>query len=252
MKSHVHVERDERVALVEFSAPERRNALSRALLRELAACLAGEAAAGSRAVVLTGAGGVFSAGADLTEITGTAADRSIDDEIAAVVDALRHLPAPVIAAVEGPCIGAAVDLMLACDLAVASDTAFFEVPSARLGLLYNPTAVARWQHALRRSALRRMLLFGERFDASAALEAGVIDQVVPAGKAIEESVALARRALPGNAVAATKHLLVSLEDGTFDQPVWEEQRERLLSSQERRRAIAVAKGQGTNGPRLKP
>jgi enoyl-CoA hydratase/carnithine racemase len=245
MTSALLVTRDEGVAVVEFSVPDRRNALCRALLEELQGCLTGGDVAGSTAVVLVGAGSVFSAGADLAELTGTAEDRTIDDLIGNVVHALRHLPVPVIAAVEGACIGAGLDLMLACDLAVASSTAFFEVPAARLGLLYNPVALARWQRVLRRSVLRRMLLLGERLDARTALEAEMVARVVPAGMAKAESITLARRALTGDAATATKLLLVSLEDGAFDARDWEAERQRLLSSPARRQAVAAAKA-GTN------
>lgn len=241
MTGQVTVTLDGAVAVVEFSAPRRANALSLALLGELRECLAGPDVAGSAAVVLTGAGGVFSAGADLNEITGTEADQAIDEHVSAVIRDLRNLPAPVIAAVEGPCVGAGVDVMLACDLAVASAAAFFEVPAMRLGLLYNPAAIRRWQQVLPRSALRRLLLLGERFDAPAALEAELVDRVVPAGTAVARSVGLAGRAVAGEAANATKRLLTSLEDGAFDPAAWEAERRRLLRSADRWQAVAAAK-----------
>lgn len=238
----------DRVALLELAAPERRNALSSGLLAELNDCLAGAVDAASKAVVLTGAGGVFSAGADLTELSGTVEDRVIDENIAAVADAIRQLPVPVIAAVEGACIGAAVDLVLACDLAVASASAFFEIPAVRLGLLYRPASIARWQRTIPRAALFRLLVLGDRIDADDALRAGLVGVVVSAGQAETKALALAGRSTAGDASAATKRLLTAVDDGEFDPVEWETTRLRLLASEQRWQALRLATRRKTAFP----
>ena len=126
-----------------FDNPGRRNALSLDLLAALAGRLAAARSEDLSGVVLRGAGDAFSGGVDLANLSGTIDDLTVDDTIEKVVAVIADLPMPVIAAVEGPCVGGALDLALACDGIVAGEDAFFEIPAARLGLLYNPTAIGR-------------------------------------------------------------------------------------------------------------
>lgn len=223
--------------------PGRKNALSYALLEGLNKSLAAAGENQARAVILTGAGDVFSAGADFADLTGTSQDLAIDAAIAQVVIGIREMPAPVFAAIEGPCMGGAVDIALACDFVVASEESFFEVPAARLSLLYNPDAVRRWHARLSGQTLRRLLLLGERFTATEAVQAGVVSHLVAKGTALDESRTLANRAIDGShdAVAATKSLLVALEDGESDLARWEKVRREILDSPQRLEAVARAK-----------
>jgi len=223
--------------------PGRKNALSYALLDDLSKELTSARDNNARAVIITGADGSFSAGADFADLTGTIDDIAIDDAIERVVVQIREMPAPVFAAVEGPCMGGAVDIALACDFLVASEESFFEVPAARLGLLYNPDAVRRWHARLSGLTLRRMLLLGERFTAAEAAQAGVVSHLVARGEALNESRELANRAIGGSrdAVAATKSLLVALEDGAADLAHWEKVRREILESKQRRESVARAK-----------
>ena len=105
--------------------PARKNALSKTLLNDLNNALKSMAAEGVRVVILTGSNKTFSAGADFEDLTGTIADKAIDKAIEEVVLQIRNLSIPVIAAVEGPCLGGAVDITLACDLNVESEQSFF-------------------------------------------------------------------------------------------------------------------------------
>jgi enoyl-CoA hydratase/carnithine racemase len=223
--------------------PGRKNALSLALLADLSEKLAMALENDARAVILSGSGDVFSAGADFADLTGTIDDLAMDDAIEKVVIQIRDMPAPVIAAIEGPCMGGAVDIALACDFLVASKEAFFEVPAARLALLYNPEAVRRWRARLSGLTLRRMLILGERFTAAEALQAGVVSHLAAAGSALEKSRELADRAAKSSrdAVAATKGLLVALEAGETDLARWEKIRRAILDSPERRKSVARAR-----------
>ena len=139
--------------------------------------------------------------------------------------------------------GGAVDIALACDFLVASEEAFFEVPTARLGLLYSPRAVVRWRQRLSGLTLRRMLLLGERFTAAEAVTAGVVSHLVAPGSAREKSAALAEQASlgTGHAITASKGLLVALESGDTDLSHWEKRRREILASPERQEAVARAK-----------
>ena len=223
--------------------PGRKNALSLALLADLSEKLAMALENDARAVILSGSGDVFSAGADFADLTGTIDDLAMDDAIEKAVIQIRDMPAPVIAAIEGPCMGGAVDIALACDFLVASKEAFFEVPAARLALLYNPEAVRRWRARLSGLTLRRMLILGERFTAAEALQAGVVSHLAIEGSALEKSRELADRAAKSSrdAVAATKGLLVALESGETDLARWQKIREQILDSPERRESVARAR-----------
>jgi enoyl-CoA hydratase/carnithine racemase len=223
--------------------PGRKNALSLDLLADLSEKLAMALENDARAVILSGSGDVFSAGADFADLTGTIDDLAMDDAIEKAVIQIRDMPAPVIAAIEGPCMGGAVDIALACDFVVASKEAFFEVPAARLGLFYNPEAVRRWRARLNGLTLRRMLILGERFTAAEAVQVGVVSHLAAEGSALEKSRELADRAAKSSrdAVAATKGLLVALESGETDLARWQKIREQILDSPERRESVARAK-----------
>lgn len=234
---------------ITLEAPARRNALSLELLERLREIIERHRDRSLYAATLTGAGGTFSSGADLADLTGTPADVRVDEAITQATRAITDAPFPVIAAVEGACIGAGVDLALACDVRVASTTAYFEVPATRLGILYNPTAIARMRRSVPRQTLTRLLVFGERLDAGVALTAGVVAVLTPVGKARAAADELARSlaATDPAAVAATKALLAALDNGEFDPEPWQQRRFALLNSRHRTKAITAAQTR-TNRP----
>ena len=243
MTEQVLVEAADGVATLTLNRPGRGNALSIALLGEFCEAIAAQIAAGVRAITVTGTGGRFSAGADLADLSGTLEDLAVDEAIAGAVTAIREAPVPVIAAVEGACVGAGLDLAFACDVRVASASAFFELPAARLGLLYNPAAVARLRAVLGRPALTRLLVIGERIGAEEALAAGLVSRLVAAGQAARAAVGLAHHAASNGAraMAASKALIAALDAGELDLAQWDEVRAATLSSPERRQAVARAR-----------
>jgi len=226
-----------------LDSPGRKNALSYALLDDLHKKIAAAREDNARAVIITGAGDAFSAGADFGDLTGTIDDLAIDDAIEQVVEQIRSFPAPVFAAVDGPCMGGAIDIALSCDLLVASEQAVFEMPAARLGLLYNPKSIKRWSVRLNPLTLRRMLLLSERFSAAEALQAGVVSHLVEDGSALEYSRELAARsaACTPEAIAGYKGVMVAIEDGETNLDVWEKVRRQTLESAERAERVASAK-----------
>lgn len=241
--SEVTTERLGSVAVVRIDRPKRRNALSLSTLRRLDAALRAASEGDTGAVVLTGTQAVFSAGADLVELGRGVEDLAVDESIAATVDTILSVPVPVAAAVEGPCLGAAFDLLMACDVRIAGEGAFFSVPATRLGILYEPAALARLFRVLGRQTIARLLLFGEQIDATGAAEIGIIARVVPTGAALSTALELAERpsAFVRPAVEATRELLVELEQNGFDLDAWQGRRRQLLSSTERMRAVARAR-----------
>jgi len=242
-QASVHCKTDGGICDLVMENPGRSNALSKQLLADLADQLENARETNARVVILSGAGRKFSAGGDFNDLKGTIDDLAIDDAIEKVVDAIRGMPAPVIAAVEGPCMGGAVDIALACDLLVAGESAFFEVPAARLGLLYNPRAVLRWRKRLSGLTLRSLLLAGERFAADAAVAAGVVSHRAPTGNATARAHDLAAGILQGtpSAVAATKGMLLAIESDEINLERWDELRREILASPERKAAVGEAK-----------
>ena len=238
---------DGSVWLAEIARPQRANALRGQTIRELEAvvdraeaqhyAVAATAEAGVSGVIVTGGPHRFSAGADLFELKGTIDDLTFDDELERLCQRLVHSPLPVVAAVEGACYGAAVDLAWACDAVVASAQARFALPATSLGILYNPVSVARLHARLGSSTLRRLMVLRQDLPPD-ALPAGAV-VVVRAGTAVEAAKHLLR-APPAQpeASAVTKALLASLDEGLGHAPdAWQERREALLASPERRSAL---------------
>lgn len=161
MTGLILAEQQEGICTLTLNNPRKKNALSLALLAELEQGLERlQSDSDLRAVILQGAEGTFSVGADLSDVTGTVADQEIDERIQRVNQLMRALPVPCLAAIEGPCVGGAVTVALACDALVASERAFFQIPATRLGLLYSPDAVAQFHARLGSRALMRLLLRG--------------------------------------------------------------------------------------------
>lgn len=241
--STVATELRDEVAVLTLSLPARRNALSRRLLDDLGDALIEAVDRGARAIVLTGAGTAFSAGADLDELTGTVADVAIDDAVAAATEALRACPAPVLAAIEGACVGAAVDLALACDVRIIGADGYFSVPAVALGILYSPAALERIASRAGQQTLARLLLFGERIGGADAVAAGLAARAVADGTAVAAAVQLARGAAANapEAAATTKAVLAALADGSgFDPVDWEVARRELLGSDARAERVRAA------------
>ncbi|MFD7133345.1 enoyl-CoA hydratase/isomerase family protein [Streptomyces sp. NPDC059894] len=181
------------VATVVLHHPAKRNAMTAAMWRALPPLLDGLAAdPGVRALVLTGAGGTFCAGADISTLQG-----SPDEAQGLAVraeEALAAFPKPTLAAVKGHCVGGGAQLAAACDLRFAEEGALFGVTPAKLGIVY-PSSATRRLVALVGPATAKYLLFsGELIDAERALRTGLVDEVLPAG-ALDERVAEFTRVL---------------------------------------------------------
>jgi len=191
----ISVEREGEAAVVTMRRPEKRNALSLAMMRELDAALAGLGADRSvRAVILAGEGPAFSAGHDLRELRGRdeAAYTEIFDRCVALMTTIATIPQPVIAEVGALATAAGCQLVAACDLAVASTQARFATPGVRIGLFCSTPMVALSRDVGRKRALQ-MLLTGEAIDASTALDWGLVNAVVPPEQLQAASRALAAK-----------------------------------------------------------
>jgi enoyl-CoA hydratase/carnithine racemase len=182
------------VVRLTLNRPQRRNALSLALLAELESALARIAAdASARVVVLTGAGPVFSSGHDLGEMVGRKEEeyRELFEMCSRVMLGLRRLPQPVIARVQGPAFAAGCQLVAACDLAVAADSATFATPGVKIGL-FCTTPMVPLVRAVPAKPAMEMLLTGEAVTAAQALAWGLINRVVPVERLDNEIAAMVR------------------------------------------------------------
>jgi enoyl-CoA hydratase len=166
----IHHEQRGAVALVTIDRPDRRNAVDRDALDGLAAAItaAQHASPHTRAFVLTGAGGHFCAGADLTGVE----DESFAVTLRAVLQGLRDAPFPTIAAVEGAALGAGTQLAIACDLRVAASDARFGIPAAKLGLMVDHWTVQRLALLAGHGPARAMLLAADVLSGDDAVRLG--------------------------------------------------------------------------------
>jgi enoyl-CoA hydratase/carnithine racemase len=188
-------------AVLTLDRPRQRNTLSEAVLavlREELAYLATDRRI--RAVVLAATGPIFCAGHDLKEITthradadgGRAFTQRLLQSCSALMLAMRQLPQPVIAAVEGVATAAGCQLVATCDLAVASTTASFCTPGVNIGLFCSTPMVALARNVARKHAME-MLLTGDTIDSDEARRLGLVNRVVAAGAARDEALRLARQ-----------------------------------------------------------
>src|SRR5919201_55219 len=183
------------IAVLTLNQPERRNALSRAMLTALGEALdeIGRDPA-VRAVVLRANGPVWSSGHDLREVVGgdEAANTALFALCTEVMEAIRKLPQPVIAEVHALATAAGCQLVASCDLVVASEQASFQTPGVKIGFFCTTPGVALSRAVGTKKAME-MLLTGTPVAAREAQAAGLVNRVVAAERLHEETLALARQ-----------------------------------------------------------
>jgi len=189
------------IAVLTLNRPEARNSLSEGLIGELHAALNEIRDDSSvRAVVIAANGAAFSAGHDMKELTARRGDpdrgrgyfAEIMNACSAMMQAIVHLPKPVVAAVQGIATAAGCQLVASCDLAVASDAAEFATPGVDIGLFCSTPMVALSRNVPRKQAME-MLLTGEPISAATARDIGLVNRVVAAGTEREAAIALAQK-----------------------------------------------------------
>jgi 2-(1,2-epoxy-1,2-dihydrophenyl)acetyl-CoA isomerase len=210
------VETSDGVAVLRMNNPDRLNALSTRLTAELVDSLAGLGHdPGIRAIVLTGEGRGFCAGADLTALQepylkGERPKLSgfLRDGYNRLIPLLTETPKPVIAAINGVAAGAGVSLALACDLRIAADTASFSMAFVRIGLIPDSGACHLLPRTVGMAKALELAMLSERIDAATALEIGLVTRVAPSASLMDEAMAMATRLarMPTAAIGLTKRI----------------------------------------------
>ena len=192
---HILVERGNApIATVTMNRPDKRNALSMPMMRELTAAF--KALGGEKdiqVIILAGNGPAFSAGHDLRELVNgdLSAYREVFDVCTELMEAIQAIPQPVIAMVRRVATAAGCQLVATCDLAVAAEEATFATPGVKIGLFCSTPMVALSRNIGRKRALQ-MLLTGQPIDARTAAEWGLVNQVVPEAELESATHALAQ------------------------------------------------------------
>ena len=189
------------ISVLTLNRPEARNSLSEGLIAELHATLREiHDDTSVRAVVIAANGPAFSSGHDMKELTSrrTDGDRGrayfaeIMNACGAMMQAIVHLPKPVVAAVQGVATAAGCQLVASCDLAIASEAATFATPGVDIGLFCSTPMVALSRNVSRKQAME-MLLTGEPISARVAQQIGLVNRVVAAGTERDAAIALAEK-----------------------------------------------------------
>ncbi|MGB0126001.1 MAG: enoyl-CoA hydratase [Rhodocyclaceae bacterium] len=228
MSATVLLDVQDGVATLTLNRPKQLNALSVEMMAALRQGV--EQAVGhpeARVIVFKGAGDHFMAGGDLNDFHArldldpaarTQAFRAmIDDYINPMLLALREAPQPVVCSVRGACAGFGLSLMLACDLALVADNAYFTTAYAWIGL--SPDGGGTWflPRIVGSRKAAELFLLAERIDAAQALQLGLVNRVVAVDQLDIETAALAKRLVkgPGRAYREVRRLLAASQDNTF-------------------------------------
>lgn len=229
MGNSLLVERDDAILTVTLNMPERRNPVSdEAVVEALVAAMRdADADIGVRVVILTGAGSAFSSGGDLKQMKAGVGLRSSQPAqtrrnyktgIQRLPMVFQALEVPVIAAINGPAIGAGLDLACMCDIRIAAGSAKFAESFVKVGLIPGDGGAWLLPRVIGFSRATELALTGETIDAAAALACGLVSQVVPDNEllATARTIAVKIAANPPHAVRMTKRLMRSAQTNTLE------------------------------------
>lgn len=238
----------DRVAVVTLNRPAARNAMTLAMWRGIAEIFTQLGSdPGVRAIILTGAGGDFSVGADVSEFakvrSNVAESKAYEIAVDASSDAIANTPKPVIAVLEGYCLGGGCHLSMACDFRYAHTGASIGIPAAKLSIVYGVRSTQRLLALVGLTNAKRILYSADRFSAGDAAEMGLVDRVSndPLADAKVFSADIAK--LAPLSVEGAKRILtgLSMGPGGLDEKAAEAFIDRVSDSedyQEGRRAFA--------------
>ena len=209
-KSTVLAEYQDNVLLITLNRPERHNALNSLLNHELGELISTAVDYAVQAIVITGAGDkAFCAGGDMLEMSGLENNSEMLPPIHErknAVEELLQTPIPVIAAINGYCYGGGARLAIACDMRLASDSATFRLPGVEYGLVVGAASLPRLVGAAK---AKEWILTARRFDASAALDAGLVNSIHAEKELIRDAIEMAQliASHSSEAVQASKKII---------------------------------------------
>jgi len=203
------------IGRITLARPEAHNALTKAAMGEMQAALEGWAESDVRAVIITGAGRSFCAGASLDELGDGDWDNNPLTPLCAAVEGFKT---PVIAALNGGVFGGGVDLALACDFRIGVQGMKMFVPPAKLGIHYEPEGIARAVQRLGAQMARRVFLLAEKFEAEALLTHGFLDELVAPDALETRTIGLAETiaSLAPMAVQGMKQTILETSQNRLD------------------------------------
>jgi enoyl-CoA hydratase/carnithine racemase len=198
----------EAVARLTIRNPDKRNALDHEILTALAEVLPGLAEGiETRCVIVTGAGETFSAGYDIGGIGGESfaedAEALVAHPFHAAMEALSTHPNPVVAAINGPCLGGGLELAVRCDLRICAAGATLGMPPAKLGLIYGHTGLERFIDVVGVARTKELFLLGRNLDAERAARIGLVNEVV-ADEQLERGAVELAAEIAANAPLSTR------------------------------------------------
>lgn len=193
---------------ITLNRPDKANALTPDMISALIAAVRGAVEGGARAIMLTGRGKVFSAGADLDAARAGLATSPLWEELSS---AIADAPALTIAALNGTAAGGALGMVLACDLRIAVTGTKIFYPVMKLGYLPQPSDPGRLRALVGPARAAMILMAGQRIEAETALAWGLLDRIVPGDELLSTAEALAADALAASAghVAGIKRMIVT-------------------------------------------
>jgi enoyl-CoA hydratase len=206
----VLIERDDAVGVVTLNRPDKRNALDLSMRRAIAdAFVELERDDAIRAIVVTGGGDVFAAGADLNLLADKGAQEVADIDLGQYWAPVANSTKPVIAAVSGSALGAGCELAMMCDFIVADSTARFGQPELSVGIMPGAGGTQRLLRAVGKPVASMLLMSGEMLSGERAYQLGLVADFCPDRSALERAKELARKAarMPPKAMRATKRVL---------------------------------------------
>ena len=193
--SNLLIESADRISIITINRPEKRNALNEQTRSEIIQALDDLRTSDSRVVVFTGAGDkAFVAGADIAEFEGRTAlaQRKVMRQHR-VWDAVEDFPKPVIAMINGFCLGGGLELALACDIRIAAETAKLGQPEINLGIIPGGGGTQRLTRLVGEGKAMEMILTGDMIDGVEAKRIGLVNDAVPAGDLRQQVMALAAK-----------------------------------------------------------
>ena len=211
MSDHIKFERHGAILCITFARPEKKNALTAAMYDAMVTAItAADADAGTRAIVIAGSGGVFTAGNDIADFlsAGTTPGLVAQSPLA-FITAIATCTTPLVAAIDGLAIGVGTTLMLHCDLVYASPRAKFRMPFVDLALVPEAASSLLLPQRIGMAKASEFLMLGEGFDAAEAFRLGLVNAIVEPDVLISHARAMAEKlaAKPAAALAATRRLL---------------------------------------------